>query len=139
MVNRWYILAVIGVALSSLYDARSQEMTDQLASRITKQVTSNGPVYRVVVKNAASNDSAVYALFVPEGIDTVRGVFVHQHGCGMEGRGVSTAYDVQYQAFAKKWGLAIVGPDLYYKSGCYEWRDHQSGSGPSLQIGRAHV
>lgn len=92
----------------------------------------NGTIYRVVEKKMGTNDSTVYTLFIPEGLDTVRGVFIHQHGCGMEGRGASTAYDVQYQAFAKKWGLAIVGPDLYYQSGCYEWREPQSGSGPSL-------
>lgn len=126
------MLAVIGVVLLFSHEARSQEMTDLSASRVAKEVTDKGPVYRAVVTNTVSNDSAVYAVFIPEGLDTVRGVFVHQHGCGMEGRGVSTAYDVQYQAFAKKWGLAIVGPDLYYQSGCYEWRDPESGSGPSL-------
>lgn len=125
-------MAIIGIVLSSSYGAGSQEVTGLFASRVEKEVTSNGLVYRVVVKNTVSNDSAVYALFIPEDVDTVRGVFVHQHGCGMEGRGISTAYDVQYQAFAKKWGLAIVGPDLYYQSGCYEWRDPKSGSGPSL-------
>lgn len=110
-------------------------------SQVDKKQTANGAVYRVVVKNANA-DSAVYNVFIPDNVDTVRGVFIHQHGCGMEGRGVSTAYDVQYQAFARKWGLAIVGPDLYYKSGCYEWRDPESGSGPSLltafqKIGKA--
>ncbi|QEC51110.1 hypothetical protein EDD80_101426 [Anseongella ginsenosidimutans] len=114
----------------------------RLPSQVRIQQTANGAVYRVVVKNAGAADSAVYNVFIPEGVDTVRGVFIHQHGCGMEGRGVSSAYDVQYQAFAKKWRLAIVGPDLYYKSGCYEWRDPESGSGPSLltafeKIGKA--
>lgn len=110
-------------------------------TEVSKQEIANGSVYRIAVKNNAGRDSSIYTLFIPDGLDTVRGVFVHQHGCGMEGRGVSIAYDVQYQAFAKKWGLAIVGPDLYYQSGCYEWRDPRSGSGPSLltalaQIGR---
>lgn len=102
------------------------------SSRVEKQQTANGTVYRVVVKNVNAIDSAVYNVFIPDNVDTLRGAFVHQHGCGMEGRGMSTAYDVQYQAFAKKWGLAIVGPDLYYQSGCYEWRNPESGSGPSL-------
>ncbi len=132
-------MIIIGVVLSFLHSANSQELTSLRASSVMEQATSNGPVYRVVVKSTINNDSAVYALFVPEGLDTIRGVFVHQHGCGMEGRGVSTAYDVQYQAFAKKWGLAIVGPDLYYQSGCYEWRDPQSGSGPSLLAALAQI
>lgn len=106
--------------------------TQALGSIVEKRATGNGLVYRVVVKNAASTDSAVYNLFIPEGLKTVRGVFIHQHGCGMEGRGASTAYDVQYQSFAKKWGLAILGPDLYYQTGCQSWRDPESGSGPAL-------
>lgn len=101
----------------------------------------NGVVYRSGIQNGSGKDSSVYTVYIPAGVDTLRGIFVHQHGCGMEGRGVSTAYDVQYQAFAKKWGLAIVGPDLYFESGCHVWRDPQSGSGSSLiraleQIGR---
>jgi pimeloyl-ACP methyl ester carboxylesterase len=34
----------------------------------------------------------------------------------MEGTGEPTAYDIQYQALATKWGLALIGPDLY--TGC---------------------
>ncbi len=135
------MLTTLAVALFALRGAHSQELADLRAYGVSEQATANGPVYRVVVGNKVNNDSAVYTLFIPEGLDTVRGVFIHQHGCGMEGRGASTAYDVQYQAFAKKWGLAIVGPDLYDESGCHGWRDPQSGSGPSLlaalgQIGR---
>ncbi|PPL02812.1 alpha/beta hydrolase family protein [Parapedobacter indicus] len=99
---------------------------------VEKQVIETGTIYRVVVKNADTVDSAVYSVFIPAGIDTLRGVFIHQHGCGMEGRGASTAYDLQYQAFAKKWGLAVVGPDLYYENGCRVWKNPESGSGPSL-------
>jgi len=102
------------------------------ASQVEKKPIENGVVYHVVVKNADTADYAVYNVFIPTGVDTIRGVFVHQHGCGMEGRGESTAYDVQYQAFAKKWGLAIVGPDLYYRKGCDVWKNPESGSGPSL-------
>lgn len=110
--------------------------------KVARHQLENGTVYRVGVKNAGSADSSVYHVFIPAGVDTVRGIFVHQHGCGMEGRGASTAYDIQYQAFAKKWKLAIVGPDLYYQSGCHDWRNPESGSGPSLltaleQIGKS--
>lgn len=95
-----------------------------------------GRVYQVTIRNGAySFDRGEYAIFIPDGIDYVQGVFVHQHGCTMEGHGVSSANDVQYQAFAKKWGLAIVGPDLYPKPGssCRDWRDVvEDGSGPAL-------
>src|SRR3546814_15552511 len=57
-------------------------------SQVENQQTANGTVYRVVIKNAGPADSAVYNVYIPEGVDTLRGVFIHQHGCGMEGRGV---------------------------------------------------
>lgn len=105
---------------------------------ITGQVKTdkipNGHVYRIVQADPSYQfDSSVYTVFIPEDIKTIRGIFIHQHGCGMEGRGISTAYDVQYQAFAKKWGLAIIGPDLYSASGgCHNWRFLESGSDRSL-------
>lgn len=126
------ILITLSLLTLSWQVERRPHVTASPILPIGKHAIENGMVYRVVVKNPDTADYAVYHIFIPNGLDTVRGVFVHQHGCGMEGRGESTAYDIQYQAFAKKWGLAIVGPDLYYQSGCMEWRDPASGSGPSL-------
>lgn len=131
---RMYLVYIImGLSFLSLSMQFKQELNIPLeGSQVDKHQIDNGTVYRVTVKSTQNNNYAVYNVFIPEGLDTVRGVFIHQHGCGMEGRGMSTAYDVQYQSFAKKWGLAIVGPDLYYTSGCSEWRNPESGSGPSL-------
>lgn len=86
--------------------------------------TQTNPKYRI--------DSARYAIFIPQGVSAIRGVFIHQHGCTMEGRGMATAFDIQYQAFAKKWQLAIVGPDLYAKNNCHDWKDPASGSAAAL-------
>jgi len=40
----------------------------------------------------------------------------------MEGTGEPIVTDAQYQAFAKKWSLAILAPDLYPKAGkdCFD-------------------
>lgn len=95
--------------------------------------TANGKIYIVTQKKGNYKiDSARYAVFIPEGITTINGVFIHQHGCTMEGRGMATAYDVQYQAFAKKWKLAVVGPDLYAKNNCHDWKNPASGSADAL-------
>lgn len=100
------------------------------------QETSGGTIYKISLRdNLYKFDHASYAVFIPEGISEIRAVFVHQHGCAMEGHGASIAYDLQYQAFAKKWHLAIVGPDLYPKpkSSCDEWiHPIEDGSGPAL-------
>lgn len=100
---------------------------------IRKEVLPNGSVYIVTQINPAYTiDSAKYAIFIPEGIKLIKGVFIHQHGCTMEGRGIATAYDVQYQSFAKKWQLAILGPDLYSKNNCHDWKNPESGSAKAL-------
>jgi pimeloyl-ACP methyl ester carboxylesterase len=98
------------------------------------EATANGDVYYLtLVDDSWAFDSVRYAVYIPRGVERIRGVFVHQHGCTMEGRGEFTAYDVQYQAFAKKWGLAVVGPDIWSASGnCFNWRDTETGSADAL-------
>ncbi|MFT4019394.1 MAG: alpha/beta hydrolase [Agriterribacter sp.] len=95
---------------------------------------ANGTIYVILQKsNRYTFDSARYTIFIPANTPELQSVFVHQHGCTMEGRGSATAYDVQYQAFAKKWKLAVVGADLYSAKGnCHDWRNAESGSGESL-------
>ncbi|MDR1557057.1 MAG: hypothetical protein LBS88_08520 [Tannerellaceae bacterium] len=99
------------------------------------ETLANGKVYQTFVQNKGySFDHALYGVFIPDGITEIRGILIHQHGCTMEGRGVASAYDIQYQSLAKKWGLAIVGPDLYPGpyAGCAKWRNPEEGSGPAL-------
>ena len=94
-----------------------------------------GKVYQTTLRDSAYLfDRAEYAVFIPEGVKTLRGVYIHQHGCRMEGIGASTAYDIQYQAFAAKWGLAVVSPDLFPKQGrsCRDWIDTEMGTGDAL-------
>ncbi len=107
----------------------------------TSQVVPGGKVYQTTVVNGAYKfDHADYSVFIPDGIREIRGVFIHQHGCGMQGHGAATAYDIQYQAFAKKWHLAVIGPDLYPKPGSPRCTDSwihpvEDGSGPALLAG----
>lgn len=98
------------------------------------QEVTNGKIYSIrQMSSQYTFDSARYTIFIPEGISRLQATFIHQHGCTMEGRGAATAYDLQYQAFAKKWKLAIVGPDLYAAKGnCHDWRNVSSGSGLAL-------
>ena len=94
---------------------------------------TSGKVYQSTLQDSVYLfDRAEYAIFIPEGITTLRGIFIHQHGCGMQGIGASTAYDVQYQAFARKWGLAVVGPDIFPKQGCQDWINAETGTGDAL-------
>ncbi|MGJ7032655.1 hypothetical protein [Niabella hirudinis] len=129
MNNAGWWLGLCGLLMSLLSTARKNT-----APAYHVQQVANGKVY-IITQNDAhyTFDSARYAVFIPDSVTSLQGVFVHQHGCTMEGRGIATAFDLQYQAFAKKWNLAIVGPDLYSAKGnCHDWRNPGSGSGPAL-------
>ena len=53
-----------------------------------------------------------YTLWIPDGIQTVRAVIVHQHGASIPAAqsGATSAYDLQWQALAKKWDCVLLGP-----------------------------
>lgn len=53
-----------------------------------------------------------YTLWIPEGLQTVRAVIVHQHGASIPAAqaGATSAYDLHWQALAKKWDCVLLGP-----------------------------
>ncbi len=73
---------------------------------------------------------ADYGIFIPETSTLLQGILVLQHGCTMEQFGITRPYDIQYQAFAKKWKLAIVETALY--GDCHIWKEPTSGSANAL-------
>ncbi len=73
-----------------------------------------------------------YTVWIPEGVETLRGVVVHQHGCG-EGScksGQTGAYDLHWQALARKHGCALLSPSYEQpeKADCQRWCDPRNGS-----------
>src|SRR3954463_14188119 len=56
--------------------------------------------------------AVTYTLWVPEGVTKLRGIIVHQHGCGAGASrgGETAAHDLQWQELAKKWDSALLGP-----------------------------
>jgi hypothetical protein len=59
--------------------------------------------------------AVTYTLWIPDGVKTIRGVIVHQHGAGMtaDEAGATAAYDLHWQALAKKWDCALLGPSYH--------------------------
>ena len=56
--------------------------------------------------------SVSFTLWVPPGLKTLRGLVVHQHGCG-EGScksGQTGAFDLHWQALAKRHDCALMSP-----------------------------
>src|SRR6266403_1537222 len=52
---------------------------------------------------------------IPDNIKTVRAVIVHQHGASIPAAqaGATSAYDLHWQALAKKWNCVLLGPSYH--------------------------
>src|SRR5262245_1431062 len=101
------------------------------------------PYYRVRYEASTKQDGLVYpvnyTIWVPKGVKTLRGVVVHQHGCG-EGpckSGLTGAYDLHWQALARKHDCALLSPSYEQpeKADCQKWCDPRNGSGVAFQKG----
>src|ERR1700730_14051454 len=62
--------------------------------------------------STATNELQVavtYTLWIPDGVKTIRGIIVHQHGAGTTAsiEGSTAASDLHWQALAKKWDCAL--------------------------------
>lgn len=74
-----------------------------------------------------------YTLWIPPEVTRLRGIIVHQHGCGRGAcqGGATAAYDLHWQALARKWDCALLGPSFEQEDGqdCRKWCDPRHGSG----------
>ncbi len=78
-----------------------------------------------------------YTIWLPPGVESLRGVIVHQHGCG-EGScksGLTGAFDLHWQALAKKHDCALLAPSYEQpdKAECQMWCDPRNGSSAAFQ------
>lgn len=73
-----------------------------------------------------------YTLWLPDGVRTLRGIIVHQHGCGTGAckGGATAAFDLHWQALARQWDCALLGPSYHQeeKQNCRLWCDPRNGS-----------
>ena len=99
------------------------------------------PVYRVRYEAGKAPGELVfpvgYTVWIPPGIKSVRGLVVHQHGCG-EGScksGQTGAFDLHWQALAKKHGCALIAPSYEQPqtADCQLWCDPRNGSDAAFQ------
>ncbi len=81
--------------------------------------------------------SVNYTIWIPKDVKTLRGVIVHQHGCG-EGScrsGLTGAYDLHWQTLARKHECALLAPSYEQPEGadCQMWCDPRNGSAAAFQ------
>ena len=99
------------------------------------------PYYRVRYEASEKPGELVYpvnyTVWIPPGVESVRGVIVHQHGCG-EGScksGLTGAFDLHWQALARKHDCALLAPSYEQpdKAECQMWCDPRNGSSAAFQ------
>ncbi|MEO1983599.1 MAG: SGNH/GDSL hydrolase family protein [Fuerstiella sp.] len=73
-----------------------------------------------------------YYLWIPTGVDKLRGIIVHQHGCGPGASigGQTAADDLHWQALAKNQSCGLMGSSYEPRKGvnCRLWCDARDGS-----------
>jgi hypothetical protein len=84
-----------------------------------------------------------FTAWIPPGVKTLRGVIVHQHGCG-EGSctsGLSGAWDLHWQALARKHDCGLVAPAYEQPEGadCQRWCDPRNGSAAAFEKALAEL
>jgi len=62
--------------------------------------------------------AVTYTIWIPDGVPRLRGIIVHQHGAGTTAsiEGSTAAYDLHWQALAKKWDCALLGPSYHVQN-----------------------
>lgn len=98
--------------------------------------SADPPYYRVRYEASTQPGELIYpvnyTIWIPQGVKSLRGVIVHQHGCG-EGScksGLTGAYDFHWQALAKKHDCALLAPSYEQpeNADCQMWCDPRNGS-----------
>jgi pimeloyl-ACP methyl ester carboxylesterase len=102
---------------------------------------AEAPYYRVRYEASEKAGELIfpvnYTVWIPPGVKALRGVIVHQHGCG-EGScksGLTGAFDLHWQALARKHDCALMGPSYEQpdKADCQMWCDPRNGSDAAFQ------
>lgn len=80
-----------------------------------------------------------YTIWIPPGVERLRGVVVHQHGCG-EGScrsGLTGAFDLHWQALAAAHDCALLSPayEQPQSADCQLWCDPRNGSAAAFLRG----
>lgn len=99
------------------------------------------PYYRVRYEASTERGELIfpvkYTVWIPPNVKTLRGLVVHQHGCG-EGScksGLTGAFDLHWQSLAKKHDCALMAPSYEQPQAadCQMWCDPRNGSDAAFQ------
>lgn len=94
------------------------------------------PEYRVRYEPRDSSDPLIfpvqYTIWIPPSVTTLRGLIVHQHGCGVGSclSGQTGVFDLHWRALAKRHECALLSPayEQPENADCQMWCDPRNGS-----------
>lgn len=121
-------MVLVGAALVGAVYAQAPPYENNL--------TAEPPYFRVRYDGSSKQGElaypASYTVWIPPGVEKLRGLIVHQHGCG-EGScksGQTGAFDLHWQALGKKHDCALMAPTYEQpeKANCQLWCDPRNGS-----------
>jgi hypothetical protein len=102
---------------------------------------ADAPYYRVRYEPSTDEGGLIFGvnftLWIPPDAPQLRGIIVHQHGCG-EGScksGLTGAYDLHWQALASRHHCALLSPayEQPERADCQMWCDPRNGSDRAFQ------
>ncbi|MEZ6104872.1 MAG: SGNH/GDSL hydrolase family protein [Pirellulaceae bacterium] len=122
---------------AELLEQIEQPLQDARKPSSDQTRVQDGVIYRVSYAPSQQPGQlvlgATYRLYIPDGVKQLRGIIVHQHGCGAGASigGRTAADDLHWQALARKWNCALLGPAIEPRDGvnCRLWCDPRNGSG----------
>lgn len=117
------------------------QITDRLVRLRPLLDSSQGAVHHLYYPASEKADelslAVDYYLWIPPEAKHLRGVIVHQHGCGdgASKGGATAAHDLHWQTLARKWNCALLGSSYEGRAGidCRAWCDPRRGSAAKFE------
>ena len=116
---------------------QAQPLIGQLReATVSRRASTGGEVHQVhypaQLGGGRLRIAVDYYLWIPAGAKPLRGIIVHQHGCGVGASigGRTAADDLHWQALARKWNCALLGSMYEPRKSinCRLWCDARNGS-----------
>ena len=118
----------------------------QRAPSSSRRISTDGEIHEIHyparVGKGQLRIGVDFYLWIPHGVKALRGIIVHQHGCGVGASvgGRTAADDLHWQALARKWDCALLGSMFEPRKSvnCRLWCDARNGSNDRFLEALAH-
>ena len=95
-------------------------------------------IYKVDIEPLSNEKfkQAEYSIWIPENLDKIERIILHQHGCGNEAQlsGKTAVQDLHWRLLAERNNAALVGSSLWYRKECRDWCDPANGTERAFQL-----